>query len=62
MFGFQKWFDHKEVDELKENLPNDIREEVKKNKLSIVNEIEKSVAAGFMTENPYIFFRSKPEI
>lgn len=43
VFGIQKWFEHKEIEELKNSLPNDILQIVKANKSLIIDEVNKTM-------------------
>ena len=43
VFGIQKWFDHKEIQKLKETLPQDIEKTVENQKDEIISDLEKTL-------------------
>lgn len=49
VFGFQKWFDHKEIEDFKKNLPKDIKDIVDGEKPKIVTNIEGTLSGKIKT-------------
>ena len=65
VFGIQKWFDHKEIQKLKETLPQDIEKTVENQKDEIISNLEKTLRGDIdvkMSRNVNNYLRMMLEI